>query len=400
MDGMCDYSDVDLALYEGNNLVSFWALPEFTGIEAMFGSLGTDITAIIGEGVVAAQITPNSWVGSLAEVDEADGYWVKMASNDECANDAPCYAYESIGAPTAPVVHLIHEGNNLVSYPYSVDQSIGTAISETSLDGGTLTAIIGQGQAASLQDGNWVGSLNNFEHGKGYWLVSNAEVDFEYNAPAFSRNDVVYNDLPVVAEEFSYNQSTTQAFYFVDEVLVNDMPIEDGDWILAYNDDVVVGARMWTNNITDIPVMGYDSYENTIGYCEAGDIPQFKVYRSSTGEMVDVYSSQVPEWNDIGIYSIGSLTDVIIPEEVTLGNAYPNPFNPATMINYSIPEKMDVNIEVYDIAGRLVSELVSGEFDAGVYNITWNASDQASGIYFIRMVAGNTVQNQKLMLIK
>jgi len=152
--------------------------------------------------------------------------------------------------------------------------------------------------------------------------------------------------------------------------------------------------------MTDIPAMGYDSYENTIGYCEAGDIPQFKVYRSGTGEMIDVYASNVPEWDNVGVYTIGSLTDVIIPEEVTLGNAYPNPFNPTTTINYSIPERMDISLEVYDITGRLVSELVSGEFDAGVYNIKWQAADQSSGIYFIRMVAGNTVHNQKLMLIK
>ena len=393
---MCDYSDVDLLLQEGNNLVSFWALPEDTGIESMFGGLGTDILAVIGEGVVAAQAAEDFWVGSLGAIEASDGYWVKMEDNISPVN------LETIGAPLGSVSYFVHEGNNLVSYPYSVDQSVESALNGTSLDG-TLTALVGAGVAASYQPGlGWVGSLENFEHGAGYWMVSSAEVEgFEYNEPANGRYDQVsQTELPVVAEEFSYVQSTTQAFYFVDEVSIDDMLIENGDWILAYNDDVVVGARMWTGEMTDIPVMGYDSYENTIGYCEAGDIPQFKVYQTRTGEIVDVFASEVPGWDNVGVYTVGSLTDVIIPEEVTLGNAYPNPFNPATTINYSIPERMDISLEVYDITGRLVSELVSGEFDSGVYNITWDAADQSSGIYFIRMVAGNTVHNQKLMLIK
>jgi len=394
-DGLCDYSDVDLLLREGNNLVSFWALPEDTGIESMFGSLGQDIVAVIGEGVVAAQAQPDFWVGSLTEIEPTDGYWVKMGY------DIDDIYLSTFGAPTAPVVYNIHEGNNLVSYPYTIDQSIEGAIDGTMLQG-SLTKVIGAGVAATCdENGDCFGSLANFEKGSGYWMVSDAEVDdFEYNVPVMGRNEVEYTVLPETPEEFSYIQSTTQAFYFVDEVSINDMPIENGDWILAYNDDVVVGARMWTGQIADIPAMGFDSYENTIGYCELGDVPQFKVYRSRTGEMVDVYASNVPEWNNVGAYTIGSLTDVIIPEEVTLGSAYPNPFNPATTINYSIPEKMDISLEIYDITGRLVSELVSGEFDAGVYNITWQAADQASGIYFIRMVAGNTVHNQKLMLIK
>jgi len=100
------------------------------------------------------------------------------------------------------------------------------------------------------------------------------------------------------------------------------------------------------------------------------------------------------------LFSIGELTDVLVPVEVTLGNAYPNPFIPTTSISYSIPERMDITVAIYDVTGRVVAELVNSTVDAGVYNVTWEASNQASGIYFIRMVTGETVQSQKLMLIK
>ena len=55
---------------------------------------------------------------------------------------------------------------------------------------------------------------------------------------------------------------------------------------------------------------------------------------------------------------------------------------------------------IYDAAGRLVEELVNGHQDGGSYSISWNASNQASGMYFVKMMAGDIVQTQKLVLLK
>ena len=55
---------------------------------------------------------------------------------------------------------------------------------------------------------------------------------------------------------------------------------------------------------------------------------------------------------------------------------------------------------VYDAAGRLVEALVNGHQEGGKYSITWNASTQSSGMYFAKMVAGDVVQTQKLVLLK
>ena len=57
-------------------------------------------------------------------------------------------------------------------------------------------------------------------------------------------------------------------------------------------------------------------------------------------------------------------------------------------------------MSIYDVTGRMISELVNENMEQGVYNVTWDAANQATGIYFIRMVAGGSVYNQKLMLIK
>ena len=90
----------------------------------------------------------------------------------------------------------------------------------------------------------------------------------------------------------------------------------------------------------------------------------------------------------------------VLPVKTELSGSYPNPFNPTTSINYGLEKDGHVEIMIYDAAGRLVEELVNGHQDGGSYSITWNASNQASGMYFAKMIAGDVVQTQKLVLLK
>jgi len=104
-------------------------------------------------------------------------------------------------------------------------------------------------------------------------------------------------------------------------------------------------------------------------------------------------------WNNNG-FSLISLTDQIIPEEISFSAAYPNPFNPVTTLEFSVPSEMEVQVVVYDMMGRVVSELVSGLHEPGYHEVQWNASQQSSGIYFVKMVAGGQANILKLMLVK
>jgi len=95
-----------------------------------------------------------------------------------------------------------------------------------------------------------------------------------------------------------------------------------------------------------------------------------------------------------------NFSDYMLPVKTELSGSYPNPFNPTTSINYGLEKDGHVEIMIYDAAGRLVEELVNGHQDGGSYSITWNASSQASGMYFAKMIAGDVVQTQKLVLLK
>ena len=83
-----------------------------------------------------------------------------------------------------------------------------------------------------------------------------------------------------------------------------------------------------------------------------------------------------------------------------ISDAYPNPFNPVTSFEYTIPEDGMVQVAIYDISGRMVSELVNGYQSAGTYPAVWDAQELSSGVYMVNMIAGDYSNIQKVMLIK
>ena len=70
------------------------------------------------------------------------------------------------------------------------------------------------------------------------------------------------------------------------------------------------------------------------------------------------------------------------------------------MISFGVPAEMEVQIIIHDMLGRKVAEIANDIFDQGYYELQWNANQESSGIYFVKMVAGGQTNIQKLMLIK
>jgi len=90
----------------------------------------------------------------------------------------------------------------------------------------------------------------------------------------------------------------------------------------------------------------------------------------------------------------------ILPPSSFILSASPNPFNPSTTIAIALPEAARVHLAIYDLSGRLVSDLISGWRDAGAHEVTFDASGLPSGLYFARLVAGDIAQTRKLVLLK
>ena len=88
------------------------------------------------------------------------------------------------------------------------------------------------------------------------------------------------------------------------------------------------------------------------------------------------------------------------PVSYLTAHNYPNPFNPTTVINYSVPLSSEVKVAVYDLTGRKVADLVNSHQEAGNYAITFDGHTLSSGIYFCRVTAGNQSFTSRMLLLK
>ena len=88
------------------------------------------------------------------------------------------------------------------------------------------------------------------------------------------------------------------------------------------------------------------------------------------------------------------------PHKFELSSIYPNPFNPATEINFSVPSDSYVRLSVYNVQGQEVDVIHEGFQSSGAHSYTWNASDMSSGVYYVRLVSGNKAKTMKAVLMK
>jgi hypothetical protein len=90
----------------------------------------------------------------------------------------------------------------------------------------------------------------------------------------------------------------------------------------------------------------------------------------------------------------------LIPDDYELKQNFPNPFNPSTNIEYSIPSESFVELNVYDILGNQVASLVNEQQQAGVYRVDFTADNLSSGMYFVRITANEFTRVVKMTLLR
>ncbi len=89
-----------------------------------------------------------------------------------------------------------------------------------------------------------------------------------------------------------------------------------------------------------------------------------------------------------------------LPKETTLYDNYPNPFNPTAKISFSLPQKSEIKLKVFDVLGREIQILAEGIYEAGKYEVEFNASNLPSGVYFYNLTSGTNSITKKMLLMK
>ena len=202
-------------------------------------------------------------------------------------------------------------------------------------------------------------------------------------------------------------------FFFLETHAVNDFNGQDtlavngtdnyhhenfgGPWVLearlalediAFGDDIVFSAMDGMR----IPIE--PTFHDNDGAGWEGNLVGSPTNNDNAWQTPTVWSST---W--IGESSVG-VGDEIIPLTYALHPNYPNPFNPVTHIQFTIPEQTDVKLQIFDVLGRQVDVLVNERLPFGHHEILWNPKNLSSGFYFYKLEAGSFMHTRKMILLK
>ncbi len=158
-------------------------------------------------------------------------------------------------------------------------------------------------------------------------------------------------------------------------------------------------TRTRTQNVPGNAPAGTYHYIGNVGtypgVIEDDDSFTFVKLTAGDGVPVSGWENWGESWDELAVE-----TPDAVPVEFALHGAYPNPFNPTTSLSFSLPEAGRVTLTVFDVQGKVVARLADGRRSAGTYQVTFDASNLASGIYFARLEAGAQIATQKLLLLK
>jgi subtilisin family serine protease len=278
---------------------------------------------------------------------------------------------------------------------------------------------------------------NNFENAEKYYSRSVALIEFEGSFVEYILHDIkvskedktesLTNLIPSILEDKSL--SSIDAFdvqsseYFIldkdakeivvdyninsmnSEKVVNDItkPVylvvkiidENGKQLNTANKliDITQKNETFSKQSITLPIVGITGNVKVKTYLEGLEVNKEAIV--SLGHLYD-YSSFSTEKENVAI----EVKTETAPSSYSLSN-YPNPFNPSTTINFSLPKESKVSLKIYDVLGKLIETVIENEVKSpGNYQVTFNSNNLPSGVYFYTLTSGDFMQTRKMILTK
>ena len=387
--------DLSIDLNAGWNWISFNVVPEDATLNTVLAGLSESATFIASQ---SSGISNNygewGWQGSLAELDPTEMYKLDMAS-------AATLTITGVPVDVASTPIALSSGWNWIGYLPQNAGALDVALASVS-ESAAFIASQGSGVSTNYGEWGWNGSLSTLDPGSGYLLDMNDPDDLVY--PEFDGlARLADNKQEVILTETISDWDFNYADYeFIGTITASIENHEDseGDIIAAFVGDECRGmAERMYFSIDESYYYIIQVYSNVI----EGEELTFKYYDKLNDEVVE-YTETI-EFTDNMVVGDGFNTmpltrEFIIPVEFSLKSAYPNPFNPVTTLEFGLPIEAEVSLSVYNLQGKEVISLIDGNMDAGYHSVVWNADVHASGAYFVKVVVGEYVKTQKLILIK
>ena len=397
----CFYDNI-LLLKKGNNLVSLPGELENNNTHNLLTQLmnqNLHVNFILGQGVGIFNID-NEWSGNLDNLESNKGYWINTQTNFSW--HAPIINQPWTG--TECIQYELIDGNNLISYTGNNNLLTINALNGEFFSN-NFQFILGQSVGLFNMEDGWTGNLYNLENKKGYWLNSLYPMEFYWGIDCNestildSLNKNIYN------KKFHVVQSTNQSFYLLKDIIIEDFIPTNEDYVLAYNKGELIGAAKYNRDLTILPVMGKDYSDKTMNFIDSGEYFQLKFYLNKKDKYIDLHG-YMPPFKNLAVHEIETIKtlDILKSNNFIIQHAYPNPFNASTNLNFFLDKESKVIIELFDIKGKKIKQVINQNFNTGHHQVIMNSSSISSGIYFVnyQIKSSNNFysKKQKLILLK
>lgn len=216
-----------------------------------------------------------------------------------------------------------------------------------------------------------------------------AASDVNNDGIALSVADLVYLVRIIVGDALPYPKLSPMATTIVNNA-----------GVLSVKDAMGAAVVSVEGNVT--PELLVDNMEMMFNYDAASNSTRILVYSMNQGATFEgsfINANGNVASVDLATYEGATVTAKLLPGDYQLSQNYPNPFNPTTKVAFAVPTASEVTLTIYNITGQKVAEF-AGAYEAGNHIIEWDASSQASGIYFYKMNAGNFEMTKKMVLLK
>jgi hypothetical protein len=227
-------------------------------------------------------------------------------------------------------------------------------------------------------------------HVQGSIAASDANAD----GIALSVADLVYLIRVVVGDALPYPKNAVHEAKAISSVVSNDNGILSVSSEMGGAFIVVAGNVKPTLLATNMEMtFGYDGQNTRIVV-----VPSVKNFSGFTGSFINVNNADVVSI-DMATIAGEAVAAKVTPKSFALNQNYPNPFNPTTTISFALPTAAQYTLTIYNVTGQSVAEF-NGSAEAGIVSVNWNASNNASGVYFYKLSAGSFTATKKMVLLK
>ncbi|MCK5147477.1 T9SS type A sorting domain-containing protein [bacterium] len=406
------------------NLISFYINPKVSGgstlVSEMLSTMNYDAVALAQDDLGNAYIAGSS-IDNLGNVSFAKSYQVYYDNDPSQAADTQHVTIHGY-AVNATDYTIALSGLQMIGYPYENAYWAQDVFASIYAVQSLMVIEDDAGTFWIKDDANGL-DLNYFDNyggtglvsGKGYKIYTHTAINYTY--PAASTLPRAAKAIPVdqgyaVIDPVHFTFKETGDAYPV-VITGSDYALVDGDEIGLYDGDICVGAAVYQGSYPFI-IAAWKKVEasnlSLPGFSDGNSIG-LRLYSATVGQEYDADKKSEAVFG-AGLYAsfeidgvATAVEDAAVPTEFGLDANYPNPFNPETMIQFRTATSSEVKLVIYNSKGQRVRTLVDEMKNAGVFRIKWDGCDErgnkvSSGLYIVKMKAGEYLGSHKMMMIQ